>query len=98
MTALNRIQSKPVFKLDQPDDSYKFLPLPAPAGEYPYHLPIEKILPGISESKIIFHVRGDTGSVRAPDTIGRVAAEMTRQYDSLSTDQPQFLYHLGDIV
>jgi predicted phosphodiesterase len=99
MTTLNTIQLKPVFKLGQPDDSYKFLPLPAPSGKSPYHLPIEKVIPGISERKIIFHVLGDTGSVRDPDTIGIVAAEMTRQYDCPeTTDQPQFLYHLGDIV
>lgn len=39
---------------------------------------------------------GDTGSVRDPDTIRVVAAEMAKQYNGL--DQPHFLYHLGDIV
>ncbi|MEN0054506.1 MAG: metallophosphoesterase [Mucilaginibacter sp.] len=99
MITLNSIQLKPVFKLNQPDDSYKFQPLPAPSGKYPYHLPIEKILPDISDQKIVFHALGDTGSVRDSDTIGIVAAEMTRQYNDLKgSDRPQFLYHLGDIV
>ncbi|MDB5148259.1 MAG: metallophosphoesterase, partial [Mucilaginibacter sp.] len=30
----------PVIKKDQPDDSYKFQPLPEPSGNYPYHLSV----------------------------------------------------------
>ncbi|MDR6943510.1 metallophosphoesterase family protein [Mucilaginibacter pocheonensis] len=99
MTTADPLQTKPVFKLDQPDDSYKFQPLPSPAGEYPYHLSADKILPHISDQKIIFHVLGDTGSVRHPENIGVIASAMARQYDTADVNErPQFLYHLGDIV
>ncbi|MDN3548162.1 metallophosphoesterase family protein [Mucilaginibacter aquaedulcis] len=98
MITLNSVQLKPVFKLGQPDDSYKFQPLPAPSGKYPYHLYIEKILPDVGNQKISFHTLGDTGSVRDPDTIGIVVNEMIKHYNCDSADQPQFLYHLGDVV
>jgi predicted phosphodiesterase len=88
--------STPVFKKGQPDDSFKFRPLPKPAGEYPYHLDLEKVLPAVSGEKIVFHMVGDTGSVRNPDFQKLVAAQMIRQYDV--EDRPGFLYHLGDIV
>lgn len=88
--------STPVFKKGQPDDSFKFRPLPKPAGEYPYHLDLEKVLPAVSTEKIVFHMVGDTGSVRNPDFQKLVAAQMIRQYDV--EDRPGFLYHLGDIV
>jgi predicted phosphodiesterase len=99
MTTFNTLQVKPVFKLDQPDDTYKFQPLPPPTGLYPYHLSINKILPGINDQKIVFHMVGDTGSVRHPENIQLVAAEMSKQYEMAAiADKPQFLYHLGDIV
>ena len=99
MTIVNTLQVKPVFKLDQPDDTYKFQPLPLPSGLYPYHLSIDKVLPGLDNQKMVFHLLGDTGSVRHPEAIEVVASAMTQQYDDVNTsDRPQFLYHLGDIV
>jgi predicted phosphodiesterase len=99
MTAQNPLQVKPVFKLDVPDDTYKFLPLPPPSGLYPYHLSINKILSEVNDQKMVFHMLGDTGSVRHPANIQLVADEMARQYDvTQADDRPQFLYHLGDIV
>ena len=35
--------TKPVFKLGQPDDNYKYRPLPSPTGKYPYHLNIQDV-------------------------------------------------------
>lgn len=99
MTTVAPLQTKPVFKLDQPDDNYKFQPLPSPIGKYPYHLSVNKILPHISDQKIIFHMLGDTGSVRHPDNIRVIASAMARQYNTTDVNaRPQFLYHLGDIV
>lgn len=41
---------------------------------------------------------GDTGSLRNPDFTRLVAHAMAKQYQVDATDQPQFLYHLGDVV
>jgi predicted phosphodiesterase len=83
----------PVIKLNQPDDNYKFQPLPKPSGEYPYHLPIDKVLPGMSDNTMTFHMLGDTGATSRPEFQQYVVAEMVKQYQ-----QGQFIYHLGDLV
>ena len=90
----------PVFKKNQPDDTFKFLPAPKPTGSYPYHLNLQDVQPVISEDKMVFHMLGDTGSMRNPDFIQYVVAEMVKQYEHIeqAEDTPQFLYHLGDIV
>lgn len=88
----------PVFKKDQPDDGSKFQPLPGPTGPYPFHLNIDSIIPGINTKKMVFHMVGDTGSLRNPDFTRLVANAMAKQYQENETDQPQFLYHLGDVV
>ncbi|MDB5285979.1 MAG: metallophosphoesterase [Mucilaginibacter sp.] len=86
----------PVIKKDQPDDNYKFRPLPQPAGKYPYHLSLSNIIPDISTDQLIFHMVGDTGSVRRPESQKGVIDEMAAQY--LTANAPTFLYHLGDLV
>ncbi|GAA4317166.1 hypothetical protein GCM10023149_14590 [Mucilaginibacter gynuensis] len=88
----------PVFKRHQPDDTYKFQPLPAPTGAYPYHLSLETVQPEINSQKLVFHMVGDTGGTRNPDMQALMAAAMAEQYNELPEDQPKFLYHLGDIV
>lgn len=97
---LQRKFSKPVFKKDVPDDTFKFQPVPKASGKYPYHLNLEDIQPVPDRSKLAFHMLGDTGSIRTPDFQKLVVGEMIRQY--LAADEPgyepQFLYHLGDIV
>lgn len=89
----------PVIKKDQSDDSYKFQPLPEPSGNYPYHLSVHDVVPGIADDKMVFHMVGDTGSIRNPGSQRRIAALMAAQYKALSgADKPKFLYHLGDVV
>ena len=88
----------PVFKKDQPDDNYKFQPLPHPTGLYPFHLNIDTVIPAIRTQKMVFHMVGDTGSLRNPDFTRLVANAMAKQCEGDATDQPQFLYHLGDVV
>lgn len=89
----------PVFKKDQPDDSYKFQPLPPPPGIYPYHLNVKDILPGIGNNRMVFHVVGDTGGFRDPDFQKRVPDAMASQYQTSAVEnKPSFLYHLGDVV
>jgi predicted phosphodiesterase len=86
----------PVIKKDQPDDNYKFRPLPHPTGKYPYHLSLSDIIPGTSADQLIFHMAGDTGSVRSPESQKGVIDEMAAQYSTATA--PDFLYHLGDLV
>ncbi|MCF6404949.1 metallophosphoesterase [Chitinophaga filiformis] len=88
----------PVLKKDQPDDSYKFRALPKPSGAYPYRLPIQHVIPDIGNGKMTFHMVGDTGSLRSPDFQEKVVRQMVRQYNVPKDEQPQFLYHLGDVV
>ncbi|AYL99306.1 metallophosphoesterase [Mucilaginibacter celer] len=100
MTVISSLKhTTPVIKKDQPDDSYKFQAAPAASGSYPYHLNIDNVVPGIVGNKMIFHMVGDTGSIRNPGSQRRIAALMAKQFEAVAeTDQPKFLYHLGDVV
>jgi len=88
----------PVIKKDQPDDTYKFQPLPEPTGAYPYRLSLQEILPQVQDNVTVFHMFGDTGSIGNPTFQHFVAAAMAKQYETDQDEQPQFLYHLGDVV
>ncbi|MVN92743.1 metallophosphoesterase family protein [Mucilaginibacter aquatilis] len=92
--------STPVIKLNQPDDSHKFKSLPAPVGNYPYHLSLTDKVPAVSDQKIVFQMVGDTGSVRNPAFQREVAEEMITQFNEAKSpeDKPLFLFHLGDVV
>ncbi|WP_208645481.1 metallophosphoesterase family protein [Mucilaginibacter endophyticus] len=91
--------TSPVIKRDQPDDSYKFQPLPEPSGSYPYHLSVQDVISDIAGNKMVFHMVGDTGSIRNPGSQRRIAGLMAAQYETISgKEQPKFLYHLGDVV
>jgi Icc-related predicted phosphoesterase len=92
------IPTKPLFKLNQPDDNYKFQPLPKPFGEYPYRLKPD-IQTG-DPDKLIFQVVGDTGGLKSPAFQKLIAAQLARQYSHPENpaDKPSFLYHVGDIV
>ncbi|MEO3406342.1 metallophosphoesterase [Mucilaginibacter sp. CAU 1740] len=89
----------PVIKKNQPDDSYKFQPLPKPTGAYPYHLSIHDAVTGVADNKIVFHMVGDTGSSRNPGSQRHIAGLMATQFEQhTGENKPKFLYHLGDIV
>jgi acid phosphatase type 7 len=92
--------SKPVFKRDVPDDTFKYLPAPAPSGEYPFHLDLEAGDPVPDQNKLAFHMVGDTGSIRTPDFQKLVVGEMVKQFEAAEKTgyEPQFLFHLGDVV
>lgn len=91
-------KKKPLFKLNQPDDNYKFQPMPQPFGEYPYRLRPEISLP--DPHKMVFQVAGDTGGINSPSFQKLIAEEMGKQYYQAKNlaGQPLFLYHMGDIV
>jgi acid phosphatase type 7 len=89
----------PVYKKDQPDDTFKFQPLPEPTGTYPFHLSLIDVKPNFNPNKIVFHMVGDTGSLRNTAFQHVVVREMVKQFEVTSEDdRPQFLYHLGDVV
>lgn len=54
----------------------------------------------VSNKRLVFHMVGDTGSVRNPSLQQLVAEAMTAQCDAAADadDAPRFLYHLGDLV
>ena len=89
------IPTKPLFKLNQPDDTYKFQPLPEPLGAYPYRLKAGIKTP--SADKMIFQVAGDTGGLKSPAFQRLIAEQMGKQVSN-SDEKPSFLYHVGDIV
>jgi len=88
--------TKPVIKKGQPDDSFKIQPLPAPSGNYPYHLNFPES--GAYPAKTFaFNLVGDTGGLKSPKFQQQIAEELGKQTaDSLYPSQ--FLYHLGDVV
>lgn len=99
MSLLSATYNTPVIKKNQPDDSYKYQPLPAPTGPYPYRLALQNIIPGVNAHKMVFHMAGDTGSVRTPSLQQLVAKDMAKQYANIpAADSPKFFYHLGDVV
>jgi calcineurin-like phosphoesterase family protein len=79
----------------------KFEPLPPPTGAAPYHLALETILTPSEYASIqaaqllVFHVAGDTGGVKAPQSQQIVAMKMS---DDVAVGGPAFFYHLGDVV
>ena len=49
--------------------------------------------------QIVFHVVGDSGSVKGPGTQSLVADKMVADFtDPSPADRPQFCFHLGDVV
>ncbi len=80
-------------------------PLPAPTGQSPYHLLLANVLPaanmqGIQAAgKLVFHIVGDTGGVKAPQPQQIVISHMEGDFAVPDPDaRPAFFYHLGDVV
>ena len=90
----------PVFKKNQPDDSFKFQPVPTPSGAYPYHLSLADIQTIPNPEKLVFHMMGDTGCIRSIDFLTGVTGQLAKQFADCDHegDKPLFLYHLGDVV
>jgi len=80
-------------------------PLPRPVGRPPYHLTLNEVLPpediaAIERSgRLLLHIAGDTGGVKAPESQQIVAMAMETQFNYPDpTARPAFFYHLGDVV
>ena len=80
-------------------------PLPTPTGSPPYHLSLDQILPAAtmqsiqSAGRLVFHLVGDVGGVKAPQAQEIVAMHMIQD---LAAPDPSarsaFFYCLGDVV
>jgi hypothetical protein len=92
------IPVKPLFKLNQADDTYKYQPLPQPVGNYPYRL--KPVLENSHPDRLSFQVVGDTGGIKSPAFQRLIAEQMARQFTEPedADRKPSFLYHVGDIV
>lgn len=82
-----------------------YQPLPPPIGQPPYHLSLDNVLPpdqmtAIRNSgRILMHIAGDTGGVKAPESQQIVAMAMETHFNFPDvTLCPAFFYHLGDVV
>ena len=79
----------------------KFQPLPEPTGQPPFRLKLGDVLgKTLSDSKMVFHMAGDTGNIRNPVPQQIVIDKMTHQFSEVTRkeDKPLFFYHLGDVV
>ena len=80
-----------------------FQPLPRPLGLPPYHYSLADNFPTIAENiqaakKMIFHVVGDSGGVVDGEFQNHVAEQMVKQSSAGGPNEPQFCYHVGDVV
>jgi hypothetical protein len=83
-----------------------FRPLPKPTGKDPYQLDVKAILPTADYQKIVqkkritFHLNGDMGGIKYAVPQELVAKGMEADFDSKAdaSDNPSFLYILGDCV
>src|SRR5258708_34783272 len=89
----------------QPSRNEAFRPLPHPTGQPPYHLSLDQVLPPENMAairnagRLLFHVAGDSGGVKAPQAQQIVAMAMEEQFNYPDiTLRPAFFYHLGDVV
>jgi calcineurin-like phosphoesterase family protein len=81
----------------------RFVP-PPPFTAQSLTLPLEAILPGITEKvrkagSLSFHSLGDTGGVRGTEMQEAIAEAMQAQIDGAAAGKaPLFYYHLGDVI
>lgn len=80
-------------------------PLPTPTGTAPYHLSLDSVLTPAqmqainNAGKLVFHIVGDTGGVKAPQSQEIVMQHMDADLTVAdATARPAFFYHLGDVV
>ncbi len=83
----------------------KFEPLPQPTGQPPYHLDLSSVLPADqmtaiqNSGRILMHIAGDTGGVKAPQSQQIVAMAMEEEFNYPDVSmRPAFFYHVGDVV
>jgi hypothetical protein len=80
-------------------------PLPTPTGASPYHLALDQVLPAAtmqsiqSAGRLVFHLVGDVGGVKAPQEQEIVSMHMVQDLAAPDPSaRPVFFYCLGDVV
>src|SRR5579863_1530438 len=78
-------------------------PLPTPTGPSPYHLSLDQVLSAATmqsiqaAGRLVFHIVGDVGGVKAPQAQEIVAMHMAQDLAATdATARPVFFYCLGD--
>ncbi len=89
----------------QSHGNQRLQPSPKPTGPAPYHLALGEILPpeqmdAIQKAgRLLFHMAGDTGGVKSPESQHLVSMGMESQFEFQDVAlRPAFFYHLGDVV
>ncbi len=86
-----------------PRSNQRFEPLPAPTGAAPYHLDLAQVASAETmqaikqDGQLVFHLTGDVGGVKAPQSQQLVAMTMENDFHDV-TLAPSFLYIVGDVV
>ena len=78
-----------------------YQPLPRPLGLPPYHYDLAAKFPAIGAAitkRMVFHIVGDTGGIKDGEFQDMVAHRMVEDVAAGGPDQPQFCYHVGDVV
>ncbi|MBV9461489.1 MAG: metallophosphoesterase [Bradyrhizobium sp.] len=100
----------PVYKkIDELNREHKIhpLPFPPPRGLPEPRLTLAAVLATdtnalaqrvTTQGQIVFHAVGDTGSTRGPETQNVVSDKMLADFTDDDKEQPQFFFHLGDVV
>lgn len=94
-----------IHRIPEPLTSQPRRPLPAPTGQPPYHLSLDNVLPAATmqtiraSGKLVFHIVGDTGGVKAPQAQEIVMMHMENDFAAPDPAvRPAFFYNLGDVV
>jgi hypothetical protein len=86
-----------------PRPNQRFEPLPAPTGVAPFHLDLAQVvsagtMQAIEQAgRLVFHLTGDVGGVKAPQSQHLVATTMEHDFGGPGP-VPSFLYIVGDVV
>ncbi len=89
-----------------PERDTHFRPLPSPTGPTPFHLDLKSVISAADYQaiagarKMTFHLNGDMGGIKNGMDQQLVAKGMEVDFDAqaLASDNPAFLYILGDCV
>ena len=86
-----------------PRSNQRFEPLPTPTGAAPYHFDLAQVasaatMQAIEQAgQLVFHLTGDVGGVKAPQSQHLVAMTMEKDFHG-DDPAPSFLYIVGDVV
>ena len=86
-----------------PRSNQRFEPLPTPTGAAPYHFDLAQVASAVTmqaieqAGRLVFHLTGDVGGVKAPQSQQLVAMTMENDFHG-DGPAPSFLYIVGDVI